>query len=458
MEQAKISSAQGTPAAQPTRAPAPVVADADDGTPATGFAAWLAALAAVADGKAPEPGAGADGSPSGLAASDAADGGGHALTLAARHGGAAGAADMPDGSDGPPGADDGLTAWAALTALAALTAVTALTQGGRPQGLVAETARLDGGADLKDAPPPGLGAGWGHVLARLQNAQIRRAAGIGAFDAVAGAPGQSDPSAPSGPSGPSAPWSAGDALQRLTAAQGAGAALAPAAGAGLAQQPQSAGATAGHGAAALATGAAPAARLAEAAPAMPASAPGPGPVVAARADAAPANAGGAWPEGAFLRTPGDGAPAPVAGASPGANPGGIGAQDLMAHQVAYWVQPKIQSAQLTLQREGQAVEVRVSLSGNQAHVSFGSDQPHTRELLDQGQAQLSDLLRSEGLVLSGMSVGMTAGEGAAGQGAGAPERQRAGARQAQVLALAPVGTAPLARGGGATDHAVDIFV
>src|SRR6218665_2300259 len=146
MEQAKISSARGTPAAPPTRAPAPVVADADDGTPATGFAAWLAALAAVADGKAPEPGAGADGSPSGLAASDAADGGGHALalagpaggggrrgvgawdgadggghalTLAARHGGAAGAADMPDGSDGPPGADDGLTAWAALTALAA---------------------------------------------------------------------------------------------------------------------------------------------------------------------------------------------------------------------------------------------------------------------------------------------------------------------------------------------------
>src|SRR6218665_457997 len=73
-----------------------------------GFAGGLAALAAVGDGKAPEPGAGADGSRSGLAASDAADGGGHALTLAARHGGAAGAADMPDGSDGPPGADDGL--------------------------------------------------------------------------------------------------------------------------------------------------------------------------------------------------------------------------------------------------------------------------------------------------------------------------------------------------------------
>src|SRR6218665_1534516 len=45
MEQAKISSARGTPAAQPTRAPAPGVADADDGTPATGFAAWLGARA-----------------------------------------------------------------------------------------------------------------------------------------------------------------------------------------------------------------------------------------------------------------------------------------------------------------------------------------------------------------------------------------------------------------------------
>src|SRR6218665_2657360 len=131
---------------------------------------------------------------------DAADGGGHALTLAARHGGAAGAADMPDMPDGPPGADDGLTAWAALTALAALTAATALTQGGRPQRLVGETGRLDGWAGLKAAQPPGLGAGWGHVLGRLQNAQSRRAAGIGAFDAVAGAPGQPEPSAPSNPS------------------------------------------------------------------------------------------------------------------------------------------------------------------------------------------------------------------------------------------------------------------
>src|SRR6218665_2948125 len=123
MEQAKISSARGTPAAPPTRAPAPVVADADDGTPATGFAAWLGGLAAVAGGE----GGGGGGGRWGLAASDAAGGGGHALTLAARHGGAAGAADMPDGPDGPdmpPGAGDGLTAWGALAALAALAGVT----------------------------------------------------------------------------------------------------------------------------------------------------------------------------------------------------------------------------------------------------------------------------------------------------------------------------------------------
>src|SRR6218665_3795755 len=61
MEQAKISSARGTPAAQPTRAPAPGVADADDGTPATGFAAWLAGLGAVGGGQGPEAGGGGGG-------------------------------------------------------------------------------------------------------------------------------------------------------------------------------------------------------------------------------------------------------------------------------------------------------------------------------------------------------------------------------------------------------------
>nr|WP_225581287.1 flagellar hook-length control protein FliK [Acidovorax sp. ACV02] len=135
----------------------------------------------------------------------------------------------------------------------------------------------------------------------------------------------------------------------------------------------------------------------------------------------------------------------------------MGAEEQVAEQVAYWVNQKTQNAELTLQRDGQPVEVSVSLSGNEAHVSFRSDQQQTRELLDQSMAQLSDLLRSEGLVLSGMSVGTSARD-SAGRGEAGQQRPRDGARQAQVISAVPAGTASLARSGGATDRAVDVFV
>jgi len=124
--------------------------------------------------------------------------------------------------------------------------------------------------------------------------------------------------------------------------------------------------------------------------------------------------------------------------------------------VAYWVNQKTQNAELTLNRDGQPVEVSVTLSGNEAHVSFRSDQPQTRELLDKSMAQLSELLRSEGLVLSGMSVGTSAGQREHGGGSDQPG-QREGTRQARVTAAAPSGSAPLLR-TGSTDRAVDVFV
>lgn len=51
----------------------------------------------------------------------------------------------------------------------------------------------------------------------------------------------------------------------------------------------------------------------------------------------------------------------------------MGAEDRVAEQVAYWVNQKTQNAELTLQRDGHPVEVSVSLSGNEAHVSFRGD-------------------------------------------------------------------------------------
>ena len=87
------------------------------------------------------------------------------------------------------------------------------------------------------------------------------------------------------------------------------------------------------------------------------------------------------------------------------------AEDALAEQVAYWVNQKVQSAEMTVSRDGQPVEVSVTLSGNEAQVAFRSDQEQTRQLLDASMAQLSEMLRGQGLVLSGASVGTSARDG-----------------------------------------------
>ena len=168
-----------------------------------------------------------------------------------------------------------------------------------------------------------------------------------------------------------------------------------------------------------------------------------------------AGTAGAWSEGVSGSSPSDAGSFTDATAL--ADPNALGAEEQVAEQVAYWVNQKTQNAELTLQRDGHPVEVSVSLSGNEAHVSFRSDQQQTRELLDQSMAQLSDLLRSEGLVLSGMSVGTSARDSAGGGEAG-QQRPREGARQAQVVSAVPAGVTSLARGGGTLDRAVDVFV
>ena len=87
------------------------------------------------------------------------------------------------------------------------------------------------------------------------------------------------------------------------------------------------------------------------------------------------------------------------------------AEEALAEQVTYWVNQKVQSAEMTVSRDGQPVEVSVTLSGNEAQVAFRSDQEQTRQLLDASMAQLSEMLRGQGLVLSGASVGTSARDG-----------------------------------------------
>ncbi|MFN7856169.1 MAG: flagellar hook-length control protein FliK [Acidovorax sp.] len=134
-----------------------------------------------------------------------------------------------------------------------------------------------------------------------------------------------------------------------------------------------------------------------------------------------------------------------------------GVEDQISEQVAYWVSQETQNAELTLNRDGLPVEVSVSLSGNEAHVTFRSDQEQTRELLDRSMGQLSELLRGQGLVLSGMSVGSSAGRSLAGGQGGDQKRQREEAGHRQVNVVAPAGSMST-RATRPLDGSVDVFV
>lgn len=128
--------------------------------------------------------------------------------------------------------------------------------------------------------------------------------------------------------------------------------------------------------------------------------------------------------------------------------------DQAAEQVAYWAHQKTQNAELTLDRDGRPVEVKVSLTGDEAHVTFRSDHADARQALDGGAAQLREMLRGEGLHLAGVTVG-TAGAGGGQAREGSEREGQRGGRQATVQAAAP---AEGARRGATGERSVDIFV
>lgn len=446
MEQAKISSSssQGTQAAHASRAKAPAQpgADAAGGAAAPGgFLALLAALDGAAEGGGVAETLGTDQPPAEIATDAAAVAAWQGL-FARVPGDAPALVARQDGGMLQPGAAaaNGVLGGVGQTgsALGAPSSLNEMVWGGMPQGLVAETAKLDASLDLQGGPVPGAVTGFGRNFSRMQSAQALRADGALGGGVTLGQA------------------AAADSTQRLSTAHGIAAALAQAVSERPAVGLQAAGTVAERGAGApsspLGTELSP--LLAENALAGVASVRGAEPSGGGRAGEGHAG-GSAWSDG--------GVAAPEAGNVDGAavfaDPGSAGAEEQVADQVAYWVNQKTQNAELTLNRDGQPVEVSVSLSGNEAHVSFRSDQAQTRELLDQSMAQLRDLLRSEGLVLSGMSVGTSAQDGGERKGGDEGQsRNREGARQARVLSSAPAGTASLARSGGGTERAVDIFV
>lgn len=453
MEQARISSPQGTQPAHAarTRSTAQAPDDAHSAAP-SGFLALLAALGdAAAPGDAgpldlPSAGAApADGLPAD-AAKDALD----ASALAAWQGLLAPDAAVRGDADGAAAGQgtglriavqDGTAAGSGMPGAGAQAGANPLAAGvpgvdGLPQGMVAETAMLDASADLKGGAPQAGAAAFGRAFSRMQTALAQRA---DSAEMSLGRARAGDVALPTQGHHMAAVATVQAASERMAAGL-------PVAGAA----DRSAAAGAGD---LVANGAAMAGDLlAAAAPARGGEAAGNGGRPGeGRGD------GGAWFDnggGVAPVEPG----AAVDGAAAFGDPAQAGTEDQVAEQVTYWINQKTQNAELTLNRDGQPVEVSVSLSGNEAHVTFRSDQPQTRDMLDRSMAQLSELLRSEGLVLSGMSVGTSAGQR---ENAADPERQgrRDGSRQAQVVAATPVGMAsPLRGGGGAPDRAVDIFV
>lgn len=137
------------------------------------------------------------------------------------------------------------------------------------------------------------------------------------------------------------------------------------------------------------------------------------------------------------------------------DPAMASAEDAVAEQVTYWVHQNFQNARLTVKQDGQSVEVSVSLTGNEAHVAFGSDEVLTRELLDGGVTQLRDMLRQEGLVLSGVTVGES------GRRQGDEEGRSANPKNAPKHAKVVVPAVEAQAAGRARvqgDRTVDIFV
>lgn len=130
----------------------------------------------------------------------------------------------------------------------------------------------------------------------------------------------------------------------------------------------------------------------------------------------------------------------------------------VAEQVSYWAsRGGIQNAELQVDGLGEGpVKVSIALQGQEARVEFRADQVQTRQVLEDAMPHLRELLAREGLVLSGVSVGASGSDGAAGR---QQQEGRKGAREAMVAVPEVQAAAlPATRGAVLSGRSVDLFV
>jgi len=105
-------------------------------------------------------------------------------------------------------------------------------------------------------------------------------------------------------------------------------------------------------------------------------------------------------------------------------------ESVVADTVSYWVTQGVKNAALKLDGFGEhPLEVNISMQGGEARIDFRTDQPEIRQILEGAMSDLKDLLKSEGVVLSGVSVGASGQNGGGNQDG----RDRPGARQGAVV-------------------------
>jgi len=132
-----------------------------------------------------------------------------------------------------------------------------------------------------------------------------------------------------------------------------------------------------------------------------------------------------------------------------------GASAEVAQKVHYWITRGTQNAELQLDAfGGGAVDVSISMQGKEALVEFRSDQPEARRVLQDAMPQLREMLRSEGLALSGGFVGTSAQQD--------PQARRDGADAAPVrVGTVAVPGQPAERSerpSTSRTHGLDVFV
>lgn len=127
----------------------------------------------------------------------------------------------------------------------------------------------------------------------------------------------------------------------------------------------------------------------------------------------------------------------------------------VADAVSYWASNGVQNAELKLDGfDGESIAVSISLKGDEAQIGFRTDKPETRQLLEGAVAHLKELLTSEGLVLSGVSVG-SSGQGRAGT---QDQPNQTSARQSTLVRLEAEPVETVQRVDGPTGRALDLFV